>query len=293
MKRQQSTLGRYEETAEASAAVVIGHYSTSFGVAARLLDRDARRRIRSIYALVRLADEVVDGVARYSGLGDAEIMQVLDDLEVETETALRRRYSTNLVVHAFSTTARDAGIDSRLTRPFFASMRRDLDPTPIGIDEIDRYIHGSAEVVGLMCLAVFLVGVPMDAARRSRLEEGAVHLGAAFQKINFLRDLAVDWRDLGRNYFPGIDPDAFSDADKIAILDDIDNDLAIAGRSISELPRSARAAVAAAHGLFMRLALRCRATPAERLIATRIRVPNHEKLAIAMRSVIVAGGSDE
>ncbi|WP_448004352.1 phytoene/squalene synthase family protein [Agromyces bauzanensis] len=287
---EAGALGRYDAAAEASAAVVIAKYSTSFGAAARLLDPASRRRIRSIYALVRVADEIVDGTARAAGLSEAELLAVLDDLEIETETALRRGYSANLVVHAFATTARDAGIDERLTRPFFASMRRDLDPAPLGIDEVGPYIHGSAEVVGLMCLAVFLMGEPADAARRERLEEGAVHLGAAFQKINFLRDLAVDWHELGRNYFPWLDPDGFTEADKARILDDIDRDLDIAGRSIWELPRRARTAVAAAHGLFAKLAARCRATPAERLIATRIRVPDGEKLVIAVRSAITAGG---
>jgi 15-cis-phytoene synthase len=290
MTGEPTSLGRYDEAAERSAAVVIGRYSTSFGAAARLLDTASRRRIRSIYALVRVADEVVDGTAREAGLDDGELLDVLDRLESETETAMRSGYSANLVVHAFAKTAREAGIDERLTRPFFASMRRDLDRSPIGADEVAPYIHGSAEVVGLMCLAVFLMGEPADAARRARLEEGATHLGAAFQKINFLRDLAVDWHQLGRNYFPWIDPDAFTDAEKAAILDDIDRDLAIAGRSIPELPRRARAAVAAAHGLFSRLAERCRETPAERLITTRIRVPDREKVAIAVRSAIASGG---
>ena len=290
MSVETSLLGRYDDAAEASAAVVIGRYSTSFGAAARLLDATSRRRIRSIYALVRVADEIVDGTAREAGLDDPELHLVLDDLETEMESALRRGYSANLVVHAFAKIAREAGIDERLTRPFFASMRRDLDPAPIAVDEVAANIHGSAEVVGLMCLAVFLMDEPADAAHRARLEEGAEHLGAAFQKINFLRDLGVDWHELGRNYFPWIDPGAFSEADKASILDDIDRDLEIAGRTIRELPRRARAAVAAAHGLFSKLAARCRETPADRLIATRIRVPDGEKFAIAVRSAIAAGG---
>ena len=290
MSREATPLERYDHAAEASAAVVIGRYSTSFGAAARLLDPGSRRRIRSIYALVRVADEVVDGTARAAGLDDGELLDVLDELESETEAAMRRGYSANLVVHAFAVTARDAGIGVHLTRPFFASMRRDLDPSPIRAEEVGPYIHGSAEVVGLMCLAVFLMEEPPDAGRRARLEEGAAHLGAAFQKINFLRDLAVDWQELGRNYFPWVDPDAFTESDKAGILADIDRDLDVSGRTIRELPRRARAAVAAAHGLFSRLAQRCRETPAERLIATRIRVPDPEKLAIAVRSAIAPGG---
>ncbi|GGI48465.1 Phytoene/squalene synthetase [Agromyces flavus] len=286
-------LARYSDAATASSANVIAHYSTSFGAAARLLDPDARRRVRSVYALVRVADEIVDGAAAEAGLSPEQQQQVLDGLETEVERAMATGYSANLVVHAFAEVAREAGFGTELTRPFFASMRRDLDPAPFAASEIGPYIHGSAEVVGLMCLAVFLVGEPArpdDDTRRARLERGAIHLGAAFQKINFLRDLAVDWRTLGRNYFPAVDPDAFTEADKAAILDDIERDLEIARRSLPDLPRRARAAVSAAHGLFASLTARCRATPASEIIATRIRVPDGEKLAIAVRSALGTGG---
>ena len=288
----ETMLSRYSDAAEASSATVIAHYSTSFGAAARLLDPQTRRRVRSIYALVRVADEIVDGAAAEAGLSPAQQHEVLDGLEAETDRAMASGYSANLVVHAFACVARDAAFGAELTRPFFASMRRDLDPAPFAPDEIDPYIHGSAEVVGLMCLAVFLAGeeAPVDGGRRARLERGAIHLGAAFQKINFLRDLAEDWRTLGRNYFPGVDPDAFTEADKAAILDDIDRDLEIARQTLPELPRRARAAVSAAHGLFASLTARCRATPASEIIATRIRVPDGEKLAIAVRSALGAGG---
>lgn len=288
----ETLLARYSEAAEASSATVIARYSTSFGAAARLLDADARRRIRSVYALVRVADEVVDGAAAEAGLSLAQQHEVLDGLEADAERAMASGYSANLVVHAFAAVAREAGFGTELTRPFFASMRRDLDPSPFAPDEIGPYIHGSAEVVGLMCLAVFLAGEadPVDVARRARLERGAVHLGAAFQKINFLRDLAEDWRTLGRNYFPGVDPEAFTEADKTAILDDIDHDLDIARGTLPELPRRSRAAVSAAHGLFASLTARCRATPASEIMATRIRVPDGEKLAIAVRSALGTGG---
>ncbi|MBM7504570.1 phytoene/squalene synthase family protein [Agromyces aurantiacus] len=292
-RRSETLLSRYSDAAEASSATVIAHYSTSFGAAAKLLDAEARRRIRSIYALVRVADEIVDGAAAEAGLSPAQLHEVLDGLEADTERAMASGYSANLVVHAFARVAREARFGTELTRPFFASMRRDLDAAPFAPEEIGPYIHGSAEVVGLMCLAVFLAGEaePADDARRARLERGAIHLGAAFQKINFLRDLAEDWRTLGRNYFPGVDPDAFTEADKTAILDDIDRDLEIARRTLPELPRRARAAVSAAHGLFASLTARCRSTPASEIIATRIRVPDGEKLAIAVRSALGTGGN--
>lgn len=284
-------LDRYTDAAEAGSATVIARYSTSFGAAAKLLDAETRRRIRSVYALVRVADEIVDGAAAEAGLSPDELHEVLDGLEADTERAMRLGYSANLVVHAFAKVARETGFGVELTRPFFASMRRDLDPAPFRSEEIGPYIHGSAEVVGLMCLAAFLVDEPADEARRARLERGAIHLGAAFQKINFLRDLAVDWRTLGRNYFPGVDPEAFTEEDKTAILDDIDRDLEIARSALPELPRRARSAVATAHGLFASLTARCRTTPASEIMATRIRVPDGEKLAIAVRSALGTGGN--
>ncbi|KZE95463.1 MULTISPECIES: squalene/phytoene synthase family protein [unclassified Agromyces] len=284
-------LDRYTDAAEAGSATVIARYSTSFGAAAKLLDAETRRRIRSVYALVRVADEIVDGAAAEAGLSPDELHEVLDGLEADTERAMRLGYSANLVVHAFAKVARETGFGVELTRPFFASMRRDLDPAPFTSEEIGPYIHGSAEVVGLMCLAAFLVDEPADEARRARLERGAIHLGAAFQKINFLRDLAVDWRTLGRNYFPGVDPEAFTEEDKTAILDDIDRDLEIARSALPELPRRARSAVATAHGLFASLTARCRTTPASEIMATRIRVPDGEKLAIAVRSALGTGGN--
>ncbi|GAA1835978.1 phytoene/squalene synthase family protein [Agromyces salentinus] len=285
MRPRPGLLERYDETAVASAATVIGRYSTSFGAAARMLDPATRRGIRSIYALVRVADELVDGTADAAGLTAPEQRCLLDELEAETEAAMLCGYSTNLVVHAFARVARSAGIGVELTRPFFASMRRDLDPAAIREDEVAPYIHGSAEVVGLMCLAVFLLDEPIDDDRRRRLERGAVHLGAAFQKINFLRDLDTDWRTLGRNYFPWCDPEHFTEADKDRILDDIDHDLDLAAQSSRELPRRARAAVQTAHGLFAELSRRCRQTPAPVLMTTRIRVPDARKLVIVVRSV--------
>ena len=135
MSEEPSLLGRYDDAAEASAAVVIGRYSTSFGAAARLLER--RRGAHPLDLRPRAAWPTRSSTAppREAGLDDAELRAVLDELEAETESALRRGYSTNLVVHAFAKTAREAGIDKRLTRPFFASMRRDLDPSPFTADE--------------------------------------------------------------------------------------------------------------------------------------------------------------
>lgn len=279
----------YNAAALASSATVIGQYSTSFGLAARLLSPGVRDQVRSIYALVRIADEIVDGAAAGAGVPVAVQHELLDSLEQETMLAIARGYSTNLVVHAFANTARATGIGEALIAPFFASMRRDLSDEPFTTASVNAYIYGSAEVIGLMCLRTFLAEAPRSPDETAELEHGARRLGAAFQKINFLRDLAADSEALGRNYFPGIHPGAISESDKAVILDDIDADLAAAERVLPLLPRNSRAAVTAAHHLFERLSTKLRATPAADLLKARCRVPNTEKLAILATSTLGVG----
>jgi phytoene/squalene synthetase len=277
-----SPLERYERAAWRSSAVVIGEYSTSFGLATRLLPGTARRHVRNVYALVRLADEIVDGVAVQSGLGREEVAAALDALEAETYRAMTTGYSTNLVVHAFAATARSVGIDGRLVRPFFTSMRMDLDHVEHSPESFATYVYGSAEVVGLMCLRAFLAEAPPPSATDLVvLETGARRLGAAFQKVNFLRDLAADAGGLGRAYFPGVAPANLDEATKQALLDDIEADLDAAAATLPLLRRGPRRAVALAHGLFAELAERIRRTPADRLVTTRVRVPDPVKLRLA------------
>ncbi|WP_258062166.1 squalene/phytoene synthase family protein [Arthrobacter sp. B0490] len=276
----QDSLTRYDAAAFRTSAEVIRCYSTSFGMAARTLDRPTRASIEAVYALVRVADEIVDGAAAGAGVPPAGVERLLDDLERETEQAMATGYSTNLVVHAFAVTARTTGIGTDLTRPFFASMRADITQREHTQESFDLYVYGSAEVVGLMCLRAFLVGRPVTPEEDAVLVDGARHLGAAFQKINFLRDLAEDFSTLGRSYFPGVRPGSFSEADKIRLLDDIDEDLRISAAALPGLPATPRRAVALAQGLFTELAVRLRRTPAEELLRARIRVPNPVKLRI-------------
>jgi phytoene/squalene synthetase len=275
----QATL--YDRVAEETASIVIRRYSTSFGLASRLLEPRVRQHIENIYALVRLADEIVDGEAAAAGLSAIAAARILNDLERETESAMELGYSSNLVVHAFALTARETGFTASLTEPFFDSMRSDLSETEHDQESFDRYVYGSAEVVGLMCLCVFLQGTTHSQAETEEVEAGARALGAAFQKVNFLRDLAADFRDLGRSYFPGVRVDAFTEADKNRLLDDIDADLRTSAAVIPKLPAGSRRAVALAQALFADLARRLRATPADRLVTTRVRVPNPTKLRIA------------
>jgi phytoene/squalene synthetase len=240
-----------------------------------------RRHVENIYALVRVADEIVDGPATDAGLSPLDAAGVLHELEAETEAGMTRGFSANLVVHAFARTARECGIQPDLTRPFFESMRADLTATEHDQESFDSYVYGSAEVVGLMCLRSFLLGHAITDEQEARLVHGARRLGAAVQKVNFLRDLSADFETLGRSYFPGVKVDSFTEADKLRLLDDIDSDLRESAAVIPLLPSSSRKAVALAQGLFTELAVRLRATPAEQLVRSRVRVPDPVKFRIA------------
>ena len=272
----------YDRVSEASAALVISSYSSSFGLASRLLAGPVRGRVRNIYALVRIADEIVDNPDL--SLGVESRARMLGWLHEDVRHALRTGYSANLVVHAFARTAIACGITDDVIDPFFASMQMDLETSTHTPETFDRYVYGSAEVVGLMCLRAFLADRPAGPERdaeHDRLAPGARRLGAAFQKLNFLRDLAEDHDLLGRAYFPGLVVDRFCDADRDRILDDIDADLAAAALVEPDLPPSSRRAVAAAHATFAELAARLRATPAAEIRRQRVRVPDAVKVRIA------------
>lgn len=271
----------YDRVAEETASIVIRRYSTSFGLASRLLGPGVRQHVENIYALVRVADEIVDGGAQVATI---DAGRALNELEVETDRAVELGFSSNLVVHAFALTARETGFGSDLTAPFFESMRADLTQTVHDTASFDRYVYGSAEVVGLMCLRAFLIGE--EVADLQRFETGARALGSAFQKVNFLRDLAADFETLGRSYFPGVDVESFGEVEKTRLLDDIDADLAVSAAVLPDLPRSSRRAVALAQSLFAELSVRLRATPAQSLVRSRVRVPNPVKARLAVSAAL-------
>ena len=277
----------YDATAEAASGVVIDRYSTSFGLASRMLARDTREHIRNVYALVRVADEVVDGPATEAGLDRELARTVLDELEADTERAIALGFSVNPVVHAFARTARTTGFGAELTAPFFASMRMDLDRTEHDDASFDAYVYGSAEVVGLMCLRAFVYRAGKPTFDQAELVAGARALGAAFQKVNFLRDLHADFEVLGRSYFPGVDIRSFDEATKHRLVADVQADLDHAARTIRLLPADARNAVGLAHALFQELNDRLARTPASRLVTTRVRVPNPVKVRLAAQ--VLAG----
>lgn len=276
----ETSLALYDQTAVAAAATVIGRYSSSFGAGARLLAPATRQYIASIYAMVRVADEIVD---TYRG---ADARAVLDDFERDVVCAMSSRFSTNLVAHAFGLTARDCAIGTDLTEPFFASMRMDLEVTEHTVASFDRYVYGSAEVIGEMCLLAFIAtegnGDPSTASDEVR--EGARRLGAAYQKINFLRDLAMDAGELGRNYFPGVSAATLTDEKLAVLVDDARADITAAQACLPALPRRARIAVTTTVDIYTRLLRGIERTPADKLCHTRVRVPDPVKLAIAARN---------
>ena len=281
-------LAQYTRAAEAACNQVIAQYSTSFGWATKLLSRSVRQPVRNIYALVRVADEIVDGAAaqaRAAG-GKVDPAVALDNYEAAVYQALTDAFATDLVIHAFASTARDCGFGRDLIEPFFASMRADLTETVHDSESLARYIYGSAEVVGLMCLAAFIRhgGLEYSREEKLRLAEGAKALGSAFQKVNFLRDLAADFNTLGRSYFPGITATNFTDADRDRLVAEIDEELAVAANELPNLPPACSRAVAAALLLFAELNRKISVTPAAKLATTRIRVSNARKLVLVTRA---------
>lgn len=288
----RAALDRFTATAESAACGVIRSYSTSFGLASRLLGSRHRQHVRNVYAMVRIADEIVDGVAAEAGLAPLDQQAALTEYAEQTHRAMRTGYSSNIVLHAFARTARESGIGTDLTEPFFASMRDDLGTTEVSSAQLRthdaashaRYVYGSAEVVGLMCLRIFVRGMRVSEADEATLLHGAKQLGAAFQNVNFLRDLADDTDRLRRGYLSG--DGRLTAGQRDEWVQTIRRQLDDANRTIPLLPRDARAAVRSAHGLFAALTDRVARTPIEVLYHQRVRVPDAQKAAIAARALI-------
>ena len=265
----------YNKSALIAARGVTTTFSTSFTMASRFFDKVTRQHIYNIYGLVRIADEIVDS---YTGEDKAEL---LHNLEQEVYEGLGRKYSPNIIVHAFILTAHTYNIDKSLIKAFFRSMRDDLTKTSYNAKSYKSYIYGSAEVVGLMCLKVF---VTED--EYTRLRPGAAALGAAFQKINFLRDIKEDYEERGRYYFPIDTFKTFSDDTKGIIVKDIENDITIAKLAIQDLPPSPKKAVTVALKYYEELLNRLKDVSADQLKTERFRVPNQTKVFIALRELI-------
>jgi phytoene/squalene synthetase len=276
----------YTLAAHRASKEVIYSYSTSFGAATKLLPKNLRHHIENVYAMVRVADEIVDGSALEAGVKDPEAE--LNAFEAETYKAMATGFSTNLILHSFAISAREVGISKDIVEPFFYSMRQDLTETEHNQASFEKYVYGSAEVVGLMCLAAFVQGQSYTQEQKKQLVLGARALGSAFQKVNFLRDLEADFKRLGRSYFPGVNVGSFDEATKQRLVADIDKDLAVSSAALPLLPRSARVAVTAAQMLFAELNRKIGNTSAEDLINTRISVSNFSKLGLVLRAYLGA-----
>lgn len=257
----------YTETSYEVSRYVTKQYSTSFSSSSMLFDMSIRQHIYAIYGLVRIADEVVDTYR-----GDTASDE-LEQLYRQTIAALATGYSTNPIVHAFAQTARRYGIDNELIDPFFESMRIDLGTVVFTQERYEQYIYGSAEVVGLMCLKVFTD----NKHDYTQLAKGASALGAAYQKVNFLRDMKADYEELGRVYFPNVTFDTFDEAKKAEIIADIEKDFAVALKDIVRLPMNARRAVYTSYLYYGQLLEKLHKTPAAYIKQHRIRVSNVRK----------------
>lgn len=273
-------LARFDAMSNKAAATVISTYSTSFSLASRMLAPQIRRDIEALYAMVRVADEIVDGTAKAAGCMPAEIAEILDIYERNVLASLDTQFHTDPIIQAFGNTARKCHFKREHIEAFFASMRRDLSQTAYDPAQLDQYIYGSAEVIGLMCLDVFLQDLAPQPAERATMEEGAQRLGAAFQKVNFLRDWAEDSQELGRSYLS-----TFDQTSRDILIADIRGDLDAARSSIPLLPLGARAGVRAATDLYDCLVDNLEAASLEDVASGRISVSTRKKAGLATRAL--------
>ncbi|MCB0400730.1 MAG: phytoene/squalene synthase family protein [Flavobacteriales bacterium] len=252
-------------------------YSTSFYMGIQALDQSLHRPIHGIYGLVRFADEIVDS---FHGYDKKELLQ---KFRSDTFEAIANRISLNPILNEFQKVVNDYRIDHSLIETFFESMEMDLEDKFHTVLSYKNYILGSAEVVGLMCLKVFVEG---DQHKYNDLKPYAMSLGSAFQKVNFLRDIKADYETLGRTYFPNVDMTRFNQEDKREIEADISADFEHALIGIKRLPRSSRNGVYLAYIYYLQLFRKIKDTPAEKIMKTRIRIPNLSKLGLMFQTIV-------
>lgn len=252
-------------------------YSTSFSLGIKLLDSEIRNSIYGIYGFVRLADEIVDS---FHGFPQKEM---LEKLKLDVYHSIENKISTNPILHAFQLVVNSYKIPTELIEQFLISMEMDLDPLDYDKETYDRYILGSAEVVGLMCLIVFLQG---DQEKYAQLKPFAMKLGSAFQKVNFLRDLKDDYSTLGRTYFPEIDIANFNNAVKSEIEKDIEIDFNLGFEGIKLLPAKTRLGVYIAFIFYKGLFKKIKKLDAEDLLQGRVRIPNAIKFGLIFKGYV-------
>ena len=265
----------FDDVSQKTSKLVTQTYSTSFSLGIYCLNARFHRPIYAIYGFVRLADEIVDSMHNYNKF------QLLEEFERETYLSIDRKISMNPVLNSFQETVHKFNIPTALIDSFLLSMKQDLTRTNHDVASYDSYIYGSAEVVGLMCLKVFTQN---DEALYDKLRPRARKLGAAFQKVNFLRDMKSDNDFLGRVYFPGINLNNISTADKLSIEKDIQADFEEALQGIKGLPKGTRFGVYVAYIYYRNLFARIKSLPGERILTERIRIPNYKKILLLLSS---------
>ena len=268
----------FDSVSQDCSKIVTKTYSTSFSMATKMLSNTIRQDIYNIYGFVRLADEIVDSFHDYNK------ETLFTQFEADLEAALTNRISLNPILNSFQQTYYKYGIDKEMVDAFMNSMRQDLHKTVYATEEeYKNYIYGSADVVGLMCLKVFVKG---DTAKYETLKQTAMALGSAFQKVNFLRDLKADHDELNRTYFPNTDLDNLDENSKKAIIDDIEKDFNEGLSGIKQLPLEAKFGVFMAYRYYNQLLKKLKTTPALEIKSTRIRVPNYKKIELLTRSYV-------
>jgi len=268
----------FDKVSRQCSKTVTKSYSTSFSLATKMLADTIRQDIYNIYGFVRLADEIVDTFHDY----DKETL--FKNFEIDLERALSDKISVNPIINSFQDTYHKYGIEKHLVDAFMGSMKMDLHKSKyLTEEEYKAYIYGSADVVGLMCLRVFVKG---DSVKYEALKDAAMSLGSAFQKVNFLRDLKADHEDLSRTYFPNTDLNRLDESSKQLIINDIENDFSKGLKGIRELPIEAKFGVFMAYRYYHQLLKKLKKTPAVDLKSTRIRVPNYKKIELLTRSYV-------
>lgn len=252
-------------------------YSTSFSLGIKMLDKSIHRPIYGIYGFVRFADEIVDSFHDYNKA------ELLSKFKAETYKAIADKISLNPILNEFQRAVNQYNIDHEHIECFFKSMEMDLNKTLYNECSYDNYILGSAQVVGLMCLHVFLDGEPL---KYKELKPYAMSLGSAFQKVNFLRDIKADYESLGRTYFPGVNLESFSTENKKQIEADINKDFEMALIGIKKLPPTSRKGVYLAYVYYLKLFKKIKRTPVDQIMKKRIRIPNSNKMSLMFQSII-------
>jgi len=267
----------FDAVSEKSSKLTTQSYSTSFTMGIRLLDKKYHQPIYNLYGFVRFADEIVDTFS------DQDQRLLLDEFKTATHQAIKRKISLNPILNAFQKTVNTYNIEAELYDTFLDSMYMDLEPQQYDRSTYEKYILGSADVVGLMCLRVFCEG---NNSQYRQLKPYAMKLGSAFQKVNFLRDVKNDTANLGRIYFPDVQNEGFGSEQKAAIEKDIESDFKEALKGIQQLPKGAKLGVYAAYTFYRALFKKMRSTSFEHLLKERVRIPDFLKLLLVAKSYV-------